>query len=44
MYHVMQRGNNREFIFAQLEYRDYLIKQMKHAVEGERLYLIHKLI
>jgi len=35
MYHVIQRGNNREFIFAQPESREYLIKLMKNTVDAD---------
>jgi REP element-mobilizing transposase RayT len=33
MYHVIQRGNNREYIFNEPEDRDYLVDQMRNAVE-----------
>ncbi|HHV16607.1 MAG TPA: transposase [Gelria sp.] len=33
MYHVIQRGNNREFIFGRPKERDYLIKQVGNSVE-----------
>jgi REP element-mobilizing transposase RayT len=33
MYHVIQRGNNREYIFNEAEDRDYLVDQMRNAVD-----------
>lgn len=33
MYHVIQRGNNREYIFNEPEDRDYMIDQMRNAVD-----------
>lgn len=33
IYHVVQRGNNREYIFGQPDERDYMLEQMKNAVE-----------
>ena len=33
MYHVIQRGNNREYIFNEPEDRDYIIDQMRNAVD-----------
>ncbi|ABI67516.1 transposase [Syntrophomonas wolfei] len=33
MYHVVQRGNNREFIFGRPDERDYLIEQVGNAVK-----------
>jgi REP element-mobilizing transposase RayT len=33
IYHVVQRGNNREFIFGRPDERNYLIEQVSNAVE-----------
>jgi putative transposase len=32
-YHVIQRGNNREFIYLTPQYRDFMVKQLRNAVE-----------
>lgn len=33
IYHVVQRGNNREYIFGRPDERDYMVEQMRNAVE-----------
>ena len=37
-YHVIQRGNNREFIFGRPDERDYLIKQVGNSVEIDDIF------
>jgi REP element-mobilizing transposase RayT len=37
MYHVIQRGNNREFIFIMPEHKEYLLEQLRHAVNVDGL-------
>lgn len=36
-YHVVQRGNNREFIYLTPQYRDFMVEQLRNAVEVDGL-------
>ncbi|MGB9803083.1 REP-associated tyrosine transposase [Desulfofundulus sp.] len=37
MYHVIQRGNNREFIFFTSHYKEYLLEQLRFAIKVDGL-------